>query len=500
MENTYPYENALWNCPTMDCLERLPAKSKDLIIIEANDDSSRSPNYDGYDGPLYKRVQQLHRIVSNEGIVFIESEQNDLSLVRQYMDEIFGRRCFVEQFIVPVGYYFRTDEHGETPAYKTLVGYSRKPNFELGPIERSKEEIETAFQFKDARGRYRTEKLSSIYNLSGFKSEWQGFNLPEGEFWRHNSRQLNEMQANGEIELGDDEPLKKIYLEKKDTYRHAPVLWDDIAWSKATSSKWNNGAYPKRLLKIAANEGCRVLDTWMWGQRIVDECIEAGYSYLGNVGLRRSLDLARNPQAVSTVKERYRGIIQEISKKEVDDIPYQTIRYKRLEITPEDRIFNLIAGGEIQRVEFKSAAIFNQHTGKKDKDLIDTILKVIVAFANTKEGGTLLIGVDDDGKLLDLKANEYKAANPQKEDKDGYCLYLNDRIATVTSKLILSLCTIDVLTINDADVCVIKVKPTERPVFFKGAYYRRQGTQDQKFTTEDFFQKVMLDDLEYGPN
>lgn len=500
MEITYPYENAVWDCSTMDCLERLPGKSKDLIIIAANDDSFRSPNYTEYDKPLYKRVQQLHRILSDRGIVFIESGQNDLSLVRKYMDEIFGRRCFIQEFIVPTGYYFRTDEYGNTPAYETLIGYSRKPGFELGPIKREKNEIEKTFNQEDNRGKYRKEDLLIDHDLLQLNFEWQGIKPPKGKSWRYLRNRMDEMLTNGEIELSDKRPFKKTYLEENDTYRHAPVLWDDIAWSEATASKWSNGAYPNRLLKIAASEKFRVFDSWVWGQRIVDECIDAGYSYLGLIGMGKSIERMRNPQAVKTTEVPYRGMIREVSKEEVDSIPCKTIRYKRLEITREDTVLNLIAGGETQQVEFKQEAIYNHHKGEKDKDLINTVLKVIVAFANTRQGGTLLIGVSDEGKLVDLQANEYKAANSQKQDKDGYCLYLNDRIATLTSKLILSLCKVEILTIDEADICVVEVKSSEHPVFFKGDYYRRQGTQDQKLTTEEFYSKIMLDEREYGAN
>lgn len=492
------FENAIWDCDTMECLARLPDESKDLIMLSAQDSGAYSPPYEGYDVLLYQRIQQLHRVASKRGAVFMESGQHDLSLVRKYMDEFFGRRCFIREFIVPTGYYFRTGEHGKRPSYETLVGYSKTPGFELGPIERDKEEIERLYPKSDEKGRFCYVDITQLPLYPNTTYEFQGVVPHKGRSWRYRQEQMNELFAEGIVVKKNDRLVKKRYLKKEDEYRHAPVLWDDLAWAETENRKWSHQAYPLRLLKIAAKEGFSVLDLSFLGQRVVDPCIDAGYAYLGRSDLKDFLYRKRNPEIVTANRELYRGIIREVHEHEIQEIPIQPITYKRLQITREDKFANLILTGETQEVEFKESAAYNHRTGKKDKDLIAKILKVIVALANTKTGGTLLVGVTDEGSLVDLRKEEYQFANPQKGDSDGYCLYLNDCIGKGTSKLVLSLCTIEILNIDDADLCVIQVRPSERPVFYKGDYYRRQGTQDQKYSTEDFYDKIMLDEMEYG--
>ncbi|MCJ2137419.1 DUF262 domain-containing protein [Methylobacterium sp. J-026] len=90
-------------------------------------------------------------------------------------------------------------------------------------------------------------------------------------------------------------------------------------------------------------------------------------------------------------------------------------------------IVDLIAGGETGAVEFKSTFRMNLHTGQVDDKIQVAALKTIAGFLNAK-GGTLLIGVADDGEVLGLDADGF-----QNEDKYGLHLVnlVKDRIGEV---------------------------------------------------------------------
>ncbi|MBO4552084.1 MAG: ATP-binding protein [Candidatus Methanomethylophilaceae archaeon] len=66
----------------------------------------------------------------------------------------------------------------------------------------------------------------------------------------------------------------------------------------------------------------------------------------------------------------------------------------------------MILSGESDRLEFKSTIHTNLNTGEKDKRMEKAVLKSIVAFLNTS-GGTLLVGVDDEGKILGVEVQDY---------------------------------------------------------------------------------------------
>ncbi len=85
---------------------------------------------------------------------------------------------------------------------------------------------------------------------------------------------------------------------------------------------------------------------------------------------------------------------------------------------------SLIAGGESDLVEFKSTLRVNLHTGKRDSRIELSALKTLAGFLN-KSGGTLLIGVADDGSPLGLKDDGFS-----NEDRMGLHLVniVNERM------------------------------------------------------------------------
>ena len=84
-----------------------------------------------------------------------------------------------------------------------------------------------------------------------------------------------------------------------------------------------------------------------------------------------------------------------------------------------DEIAAMIAAGESKTVEFKSTLRVNLHTGKPDEKMRDAVLKNIAAFLNT-DGGTLIIGVDDNGNPLGLDNDGFLDDNEVlDEDKMG---------------------------------------------------------------------------------
>ena len=68
----------------------------------------------------------------------------------------------------------------------------------------------------------------------------------------------------------------------------------------------------------------------------------------------------------------------------------------------EIELVELINRGESDAVEFKSTLRVNLHTGQQDKRMEQTVLKTLAGFLNAG-GGTLFVGVSDDGTPLGLE-------------------------------------------------------------------------------------------------
>ena len=67
--------------------------------------------------------------------------------------------------------------------------------------------------------------------------------------------------------------------------------------------------------------------------------------------------------------------------------------------------------GESETREFKSSVCWNLRTGQRDEVMETVIAKTVSAFLNSG-GGTLLIGVDDEGRLIGLDGDYSTLKSP----------------------------------------------------------------------------------------
>lgn len=133
-------------------------------------------------------------------------------------------------------------------------------------------------------------------------------------------------------------------------------------------------------------------------------------------------------------------------------------------------VAELVARGESDRVEFKSTARINLHTGAKDERMEQVVAKTVGAFLNA-EGGTLLIGVDDAGQALGLQPDFATLKSP---DADRYELWLRDLLTTSLGQNAAALVAVDFAPLPGVDgeellVCRLACQPSPRPVYLRAA-------------------------------
>ena len=137
---------------------------------------------------------------------------------------------------------------------------------------------------------------------------------------------------------------------------------------------------------------------------------------------------------------------------------------------------DLIRQGENDWVEFKSSLRWNIQTEKQDKRIEAVIVKTLSAFMNAR-GGTLFIGVNDEGEAVGIEA-DYKTFQ-RKPDRDGFMLKLSSLISQNLGRQSHKFIVTDIQVLDGRDVCRITVKPGERPVFVKDqgkeSFYIRAG-------------------------
>ena len=98
---------------------------------------------------------------------------------------------------------------------------------------------------------------------------------------------------------------------------------------------------------------------------------------------------------------------------------------------------------------------WDMRQGRTNKALEDVIIKSVAAFANW-QGGTLLIGVSDEGEILGLEA-DYASLNG---DHDRFELHLRNLLnQNFGTAFVANRVKIRFHTINEQDICQIDVQP-----------------------------------------
>lgn len=134
----------------------------------------------------------------------------------------------------------------------------------------------------------------------------------------------------------------------------------------------------------------------------------------------------------------------------------------------ETSIEELIAGGENSNLEFKSSMCWSGIEAGRDTKSEEIILKSISAFSNGT-GGTLLIGVNDEGVALGLEADYSVLRKRDREgDKDQFELHLRN-LVTRNFGAVFAASQIEVTfpQVTGKEICRIDIKKGHSPLYME---------------------------------
>jgi hypothetical protein len=159
--------------------------------------------------------------------------------------------------------------------------------------------------------------------------------------------------------------------------------------------------------------------------------------------------------------------------------------YTRFASDPE--LMALIAGGESQDVEFKESVV---NRDRQDLSGTSAVTRSVAGFMNSFAGGTLLIGVRDDGTVRGIE-HEYAIVDKGKKNWDGFSLYISNilrtRLSTQNAFLFFS---IEPRKAMNHDVCIIYVKPATAPVYIDKHLFVRSNSQTLEMIGPDLVDYV----------
>lgn len=127
---------------------------------------------------------------------------------------------------------------------------------------------------------------------------------------------------------------------------------------------------------------------------------------------------------------------------------------------------SIIARGESNQIEFKPTIIYNFDTGKGSIKVKYIIAKVICSFLNSN-GGTLFIGVKDDGTVQGL---DYDYSLFESGQRDKVLLELDDLISRYFGSGRKPLIEGVIQEVNGKEILVVEVAASEKPVFLNNQF------------------------------
>ena len=155
------------------------------------------------------------------------------------------------------------------------------------------------------------------------------------------------------------------------------------------------------------------------------------------------------------------------------------------ELVQERPISELITLGESATLEFKSTLQWDVIQTRKNKGLRHSVLKTLAAFLNS-EGGTLVIGVEDDGNVFGL---EQDLAMVKERSLDGFEQTMMNLIREKIGPEYARLIHVRFEPVNGHHVCAVDVDRSPEPVFLTGErgreFYVRLGNTSRPLNPEE---------------
>ena len=143
----------------------------------------------------------------------------------------------------------------------------------------------------------------------------------------------------------------------------------------------------------------------------------------------------------------------------------------------------IIRQGESDFVEFKSTLRFNLKSKKKDSAIELSALKTVAAFLNTS-GGTLLIGVTDEGIINGLSLDNFA-------NDDKLMLHFSNLLRDKIGEKTLGVVHFDIVNIENKQILRVEVSKSNSPVFVtfqnNEYFYVRSGPSTLSLKFSEFY-------------
>lgn len=232
---------------------------------------------------IKNRLEVSKELLSDDGAIFINIDDDESHYLKVLADEIFGRNNFINNIIWQKKYAPQNDSKYFTDNHDHIIVYAKnKENWSINPLPRTEKQTKYyKHDDNDGRGLWRTDnvlvksftkdRVFPVINPNTQKEYYP----PEGRCWRYSKETFNKMIEENKIywgKNGNGAPQVKRYLNEVKQGVTPLTIWsrDEVGDNQEGKKEINTFKFkfetpkPERLIQriihIATNERDIVLD------------------------------------------------------------------------------------------------------------------------------------------------------------------------------------------------------------------------------------------------
>jgi len=173
---------------------------------------------------MYPRLKLARNLLSNDGVIFISIDDNEIHNLRKVCDDIFGEMNFLSNIIWHKRYAASNDAKGIPSMHDHVVVYQKSDLFNRGLLPRTEKQNSLyKYDSNDGKGRWRPDNLTVKTVSESYLYEILNPNtgktyLPtQGRCWLTNEKTMKKWIDEGRVffgQKGDGAPQLKRYLSE----------------------------------------------------------------------------------------------------------------------------------------------------------------------------------------------------------------------------------------------------------------------------------------------
>lgn len=225
---------------------------------------------------MRKRLILLRNLLSDDGFIFVQIDNNEMAYLKILMDEIFGRNNFVNDIV------WKRKGGSVNPKNRLnnntdyILWYAKSDKATVYPVytledEETQEYIKKRFTHTDENGRkFRLSPIISPTYSPTLVYEYKGYKPPKNG-WSLSLSKMQAFEAEGRLYMPENKEQRIQRKQYLDEYKGRPIgnLWTDINVINPMSTERLEfvGQKPEvlieRILLLSTQEGDLVLDSFL---------------------------------------------------------------------------------------------------------------------------------------------------------------------------------------------------------------------------------------------